>query len=236
LEGLKCNKAGKIIDSKGTVVGELVKGDAKKISKLGITCDDQGQFWDQKGHVIGKAKTVRIEEEEESPFAGLEGLIVVKDGFVEDENGNRVGKVVQGDAKKLIGRVVDEDGDILDKKGSVVGHAERYEEEEPEPEAAPEPEDLSILAGKTLNKQGNVIGPDGVPIGRLVQGNAKLLAGKKVDDKGQIWNESGKVVGRVELIPEEEREEKPEGPFSGLEGLRVIPGGKVADGNGNVVG
>ena len=237
LEGLCVNKAGKIIDRQGTVVGELVDGDAKKISKLGLTCDADGQLWDQKGHIIGRAKTIPIVEgEEEPPFAGLEGLIVTKDGYVEDENGNRVGKVVQGDAKRLVGRIVDEDGDILDKKGSVVGHVERYEEEEPVPEPEAEPQDLSILAGRTVNKQGNVIGPDGVPIGRLVKGNAKQLAGKKVDGKGQIWNESGKVIGQVELIPEEEREEKPEGPFSGLESLRVIAGGKVADGGGNVVG
>ncbi|KAF2468290.1 uncharacterized protein BDR25DRAFT_305256 [Lindgomyces ingoldianus] len=237
LEGLSVNKAGKLVDSNGTIVGELVQGDAKKLSKSGITCDAEGQFWDNKGHIIGRAKTVAIEEpDEEAPFAGLEGLIVVKDGFVEDENGNRVGQVVEGDAKKLVGRAVDEDGDIIDKKGSVVGHAERWEE--PEEEAPPEedPVDLSSLAGKTVNKQGNVIGDDGVPVARLIEGNSKELAGKKLDDNGQIWNDSGKVVGRVELIPLEEREVKPEGPFAGLVGLRVIPDGKIADEDDNVVG
>ncbi|KAF2808654.1 uncharacterized protein BDZ99DRAFT_419907 [Mytilinidion resinicola] len=235
LEGLTVNKAGKLVDSNGTIVGELIEGDAKKLSKSGITADAEGQFWDNKGHVIGRAQTVPVEEgEEEAPFAGLEGLIVVKDGLVEDENGNTVGKVVEGDAKKLIGRAVDEDGDIIDKKGSVVGHAERYEE--PEEEAEAEPEDLSILAGKVVNKQGNVIGDEGVPIGRLVEGNAKDLAGKKCDENGQIWNDSGKVIGRVELIPLNEREVKPEGIFAGLEGLRVVPDGKIADEDDNIVG
>jgi ribosomal protein L13 len=237
LEGLKVNKSGKLIDANGTIVGELIEGDAKKLSKSGVQCDAEGQFWDNKGHVIGRAQTVAVEDaEEESPFAGLEGLIVVKDGFVEDENGNRVGKVVEGDAKKLVGRAVDEDGDILDKKGSVVGHAERYEE--PEEEAEPEPEaiDLSDLEGRTVNKAGNVIGDEGVPVARLIEGNAKELAGRKLDDQGQIWNDSGKVIGRVELIPENEREAKPEGPFAGLRGLRVIADGKVADEDENVVG
>ncbi|KAF2270758.1 hypothetical protein CC78DRAFT_574050 [Lojkania enalia] len=237
LEGLTVNKAGKLIDSNGTVVGELVEGDAKKLSKSGITCDDQGQFWDNKGHVIGRAQTVTVEEpDEEAPFAGLEGLIVTKDGFVEDENGNRVGQVVEGDAKKLVGRAVDEDGDIIDKKGSVVGHAERWEEPEEEPEPEPEAVDLSSLAGRIVNKQGNVIGDEGVPIGRLIEGNPKELAGRKIDENGQIWNDSGKVIGRVELIPLEEREAKPEGPFAGLEGLRVIEDGKVADEDDNIVG
>lgn len=237
LEGLKVNKAGKILDSNGTIVGELIEGDAKKLSKAGTQCDAEGQFWDNKGHVIGRAKTVPIEEpDEESPFAGLEGLLVTKDGLVEDENGNTVGKVVEGDAKKLVGRAVDEDGDIIDKNGTVIGHAERYEE--PEPEAEPEEEavDLSILTGKTINKQGNVIGDEGVPIGRLVEGNPKELMGKKIDENGQIWNDSGKAIGRVEVIPPEERESKPEGPFAGLQGLRVVPDGKVADEDENIVG
>ncbi|KAF2151264.1 hypothetical protein K461DRAFT_295334 [Myriangium duriaei CBS 260.36] len=236
LEGLTVNKSGKLIDSNGTVVGELVEGDAKKLSKSGVTADAEGQFWDNKGHIIGKAKTVPQEDpEEESPFAGLEGLLVTKDGYVEDENGNRVGKVTEGDAKKLVGRAVDEDGDIIDKRGTVVGHAERWEEEEVE-EQAPEAIDLSDLEGRTLNKAGVVIGDEGVPIARLVEGNAKELAGRKLDGEGQIWNDSGKVVGRVELIPENEREAKPEGPFAGLQGLRVVADGKIADEDENIVG
>lgn len=234
LDGLTVNKSGKIIDNNGNIIGELTEGDAKKLSKSGITCDAEGQFWDNKGKVIGRAQTVPQEDaEDEAPFAGLDGLTVVKDGYVEDENGNRVGQVVEGDAKKLIGRAVDEDGDILDKKGSVVGHAERYEEDEVPEE---EPEDLSSLKGKTVNKQGNVIGDEGVPIARLVEGNPKELNGRQIDDNGQIWDDSGNVIGRVELIPQNERESKPEGIFGGLEGLRVVADGKVADEDENIVG
>ncbi|KAE8822837.1 hypothetical protein PTNB85_08980 [Pyrenophora teres f. teres] len=237
LDGLKCNKSGKLIDSNGNIVGELIEGDAKKLSKSGTTCDAEGQFWDNKGKVIGRAQTIPKEEgEEESPFAGLDGLVVVKDGFVEDDKGNRVGQVVEGDAKKLVGRAVDEDGDILDKKGSVVGHAERYEEPEQEAEEEEAPEDLSILAGRTVNKQGNVIGDEGVPIARLVEGNPKELSGRKIDENGLIFNDTGKQIGRCELIPVNERESKPEGIFAGLEGLRVIQGGMVADEDDNTVG
>jgi hypothetical protein len=237
LEGLKVNKAGKIIDRDGNVVGELIEGDAKKLSKLGLSCDDQGQFWDNKGHVIGRAQTLPQEEaEEEPPFAGLEGLIVNKQGFVEDENGNVVGQVVEGDAKKLVGRAVDEDGDIIDKKGTVVGHAERYEEPEEEEAPEEEPIDLSLLNGKAVNKQGFVIGDEGVPIGRLVEGDAKELAGRRCDENGLIYNDTGKVVGRCELIPENERVSRADGPFAGYEGLKVVKDGKVEDQDGNVVG
>ncbi|KAF2088300.1 hypothetical protein K490DRAFT_40031 [Saccharata proteae CBS 121410] len=237
LDGLKVNKAGKLVNDDGVIVGELTEGDAKKLSKGGFVCNENGEFFDNKGKVIGRAQTVPTEEgDEESPFAGLEGLIVVKGGMVEDENGNTVGQVVEGDPKKLVGRAVDEDGDIIDKKGSVIGHAERWEEPEAEQEPEEEPEDLSSLAGRTLNKAGMIIGDEGVPIGRLVEGNPKELAGKKVDGEGQIWNDQGQVIGRCELIPDSEREAKPEGPFAGLEDLRVVQDGKVADADDNIVG
>ncbi|EED16186.1 LEA domain protein [Talaromyces stipitatus ATCC 10500] len=234
LEGLKVNKFGKIVNADGVPVGELTEGDAKKISKLGATLDDKGQFWDNRGNIIGKAQTIPVEDNDsEGAFAGLEGLIVVQDGWVEDENGNRVGELVEGDTKKLVGRAVDEDGDILDKRGNVVGRAERYEQPE-EPEA--EKPDFSSVAGLKPNKAGNVIGPDGIPIARVVEGNLKEVAGRKIDNEGQIWNDSGKVVGRVELIPEDERETKPEGIFGGLEGLIVNKDGLVEDEEGNIVG
>ncbi|EME79647.1 uncharacterized protein MYCFIDRAFT_104018, partial [Pseudocercospora fijiensis CIRAD86] len=236
LEGLKVNKSGKLIDGNGAVVGELVEGDPKKLSKSGATCDAEGQFWDNKGHVIGRAQTLPQEEpEEEAPFAGLEGLRVVEEGWVQDENGNTVGYVTEGEASKLIGRVVDEDGDIIDKKGSVVGHAERYVPEEQE-EVLEEAPDLSFLEGKTVTKAGLVIGDEGIPVARLVEGSAKELTGKPLDKVGQFWNDKGAVIGKVELIPESEREAKPEGPFAGLDDLRVIEGGKIADEDGNVVG
>jgi len=234
LEGLKCNKFGKIVDAAGTPLGELVEGDPKKISKSGAECDAEGQFWDGKGKVIGRAVTLPKEaNEEEAPFAGLEGLIVVPDGWVEDENQNKVGILTEGDPKKLVGRAVDEDGDVIDKHGNIVGHADRYEEPEAEEEV---PLDTSILEGLPVNKQGNVIGSERVPIGRVVEGNPKELAGKKCDAEGQIWNDSGKVIGRCEVIPANEREAKPEGPFAGLEDCVVVKDGMVEDGEGNTVG
>lgn len=234
LEGLTCNKAGKIIDSSsGKPIGELVEGDPKKLSRLGSKLDDKGQFWDSRGNVIGKAQTIKAEDYgDEPPFTGLEGLHVVKDGFVEDEGGNRVGKLTEGDAKKLIGRPVDEDGDVTDQHGSVKGHAEPYEEPD---EEEPEEEDLSTLEGKTVNKAGNVVDEQGKVYGRITSGDGKRLAGRKVDGKGQIWGDDGKVIGKAELIPGAEQE-KPEGAFYGFENLSVGKDGVVQDGSGRIVG
>ncbi|KAJ5675046.1 uncharacterized protein N7477_004980 [Penicillium maclennaniae] len=234
LEGLACNKRGFVIDqATGKPVGELIEGDPKKISRLGATLDDKGQFWDNKGNVLGKVKALPVEDDndEEGPFAGLEGLVVVQDGWVEDENGARVGQLVEGDAKKLLGRGVDEDGEVLDRHGSVIGRAERYEEPEPEEEAGP---DLSVLNGLSCNKAGYVIGPEGFPIARVVEGNPKELVGKKIED-GEIYD-GKKVIGRVELIPEDELESTPEGPFAGMDSLFVNKDGFVEDDEGSIVG
>ncbi|KGO45945.1 Protein of unknown function DUF3659 [Penicillium expansum] len=237
LEGKVCNKLGYIIDqATGKPVGQLTEGDAKKISKLGATLDDKGQFWDNRGNVIGQAKALPIEEDEgeEGPFSGLEGLVVGEDGFVEDENSTRVGRLIEGDAKKLSGRGVDEDGEILDRKGNVIGRAERLEPEEEEPEEEEVGPDFSAVNGLTCNKAGYVIGPEGYPIARIVEGNPKELAGKKIED-GEIYD-GKKVVGRVELIPEDELESKPEGPFAGMDSLFVTKDGFVEDDEGSIVG
>ncbi|KAF7716584.1 Uncharacterized protein PECH_004393 [Penicillium ucsense] len=237
LEGLTCNKRGYVIDpDTNKPVGELIEGDAKKISRTKAKLDEKGQFWDNRGNVIGKVKALPVEDgdDEEGPFAGLDGLVVGEDGWVVDENQTRVGKLVEGDAKKLLGRGVDEDGEVLDRHGSVIGRAERYDEPEPEPEEEEAGPDLSVLDGKHCNKAGYVIGEEGFPIARVIEGNPKELAGKKIYD-GEIYD-GKKLVGRVELIPEDERESKPEGPFAGMDELYLNKDGFVEDEDGSIVG
>jgi hypothetical protein len=135
---------------------------------------------------------------------------------------------VEGDAKKLEGKKVDEDGDILDKHGNNLGRAERYQEEEPEPEPEPEKEDLSALEGKKVNKAGNVVDSDGKLFGRVMEGVLSKLVGKKCDAEGKIYSDSGKVIGKAELIPVDEREEDTESPFEDFPDA-------VIDSKGNVI-
>ncbi|KAJ5118903.1 hypothetical protein N7448_010610 [Penicillium atrosanguineum] len=232
LEGLKCNKLGKIINEDGIPVGELVEGDPKKLSREGIELDDQGQFWDNRGNIIGKAQALPAEDEEEQgPFADFDEPFVAEEGWVHDANGNTVGQVVEGEIGKLLGRAVDDDGDILDKRGNLLGRAEPWEEPEPEPE---EDVDLSELEGLTPNKIGNVIGPDGVPVAQISEGDPKVLAGRKIDAEGQIWGDGGEVIGRVTLIPEDEREAIT--PFGGTGDLVARKTGFVEDEFGEIVG
>lgn len=90
---------------------------------------------------------------------------------------------------------------MLDRKANVVGRAQRLE-----PAKEPEEEEVrpyfSAVNSLSCNKAGYVIGPDGYPIARVVEGNPKQLAGKKIED-GEIYD-GKKVVSRVELIPEDE--------------------------------
>ncbi|KAJ5327056.1 uncharacterized protein N7506_010158 [Penicillium brevicompactum] len=230
LEGLKCNKFGNIVGEDGVPVGELIEGNPKELSKGGYELDDCGQFWDNRGNVLGKAKPIAVEEEDQRPFADFEDLVVVEDGWVEDSDGARVGQVVEGEIKKLVGRAVDDDGDILDKRGNLIGHAEPWEEPEPEPEEV----DLSMLEGLSPNKLGLVMGPDGVPIGRVVDGDLKKLIRRTIDDQGQLWSDDGKIIGRVEPIPEDEREVPM--PFSDMGDLVVKQNGFVENELGEVVG
>jgi hypothetical protein len=177
---------------------------------------------------------IPIDERDESsgaPFEDFPNAVVNKDGTVASD-GQVVGKLVDGDAKKLSGKKVDKDGEVIDNVGNVVGKAERWEEEDaPEPEAA----DLSSLAGKRVNKLGNVVDGTGAIYGRLVEGDPKKLAGRMCDKNGDVRGEGGDVVGRAELVPESEREGMKQGPFADFNGATVTKDGKVED-SGTVVG
>jgi len=236
LKDCKVNKAGNVVNDKSQVVGRITEGILKNL--VGRKTDANGEIWNDSGKVIGKAEpipeTEREEFKEPSPFEDFPDATVESNGKV-THNGEVVGRVIEGDAKKLKGKKVDEDGDILDRAGNVLGKAERWEEEEPEPE----PEvtvDKSILAGKRVNKLGNVVDGSGTIFGRLVEGDPKRLSGRMCDKDGNVRSESGDVIGRAELVPEGEREGLKEGPFAELPGCTVNKEGKVVTPGGDVVG
>jgi hypothetical protein len=248
LEGLTCDRLGNIVNQDGVTVGQLIEGEAKKLSREGLQLDSAGQFWDSRGRLVGRAQPISVEqqqqseeeEEEAGAFAGLGELFVADDGYIQDEYGNRVGRIVDGDVGKLVGRPVDDDGDILDKRGNILGRAEPLQPSEMEGEGEEEEEeeeeqDLTILDGKTVNKLGNVVDDTGAVFGHIIAGRLKRMVGKKVDAKGQVWNDAGEVIGMAEVVPSEERERE-EGPFFGLGGLVVTKGGMVTDSTGQIMG
>ncbi|ESZ91441.1 hypothetical protein SBOR_8164 [Sclerotinia borealis F-4128] len=231
LEGLKVNKAGKIVDRDGNPVGQLIEGDAKKLA--GKKCDKEGKIYNDTGKVVGRAEPLpEVEENESAPFEDFPGAIVDKSGKITFE-GQVIGQVVEGDVKKMIGKVVDEDGDILDKNGNVIGKAERTEEE---PEIVPEGPDYSVLFDKKVNKLGNVTDDSGRVVGRIIQGVLKNMIGRRCDKDGAIWGDSGKKIGQAEPIPDAEKEElKEPAPFEDFPDATVESNGDVVH-NGEVIG
>ncbi|KAL6872749.1 hypothetical protein J3F83DRAFT_759867 [Trichoderma novae-zelandiae] len=234
LKGCKVNKAGNLVNKNGDIIGRLIEGDPKQL--IGKRADDEGRIWDDSGNVIGKAEPLshseRGDEKDFAPFENFPDAIVEADGRVMFE-GRQVGVVVEGDAKRLKGSRVDEDGDILDRRGNVIGKAEAWDEPEAEPEAVV---DKSSLAGKRVNKAGNVVDGSGAIWGRVVEGNIKSLVGRMCDKEGNVLSESGDVIGKAELVSEGEREGMKEGPFAELSGCTVAKDGTVVTPSGDVVG
>ena len=239
LKGTTVNKAGNLVNKDGDIIGRLAEGsDAKKL--VGKTVDEEGNIWNDTGRVIGKAEPIPESEREDAtkdfaPFENFPDAIVEADGRVTSD-GKQVGEVVEGDPKRLKGARVDEDGDILDRRGNAIGRAQAWEEPEPEPEVPVEDPDRSCLAGKRVNKAGNVVDSDGTIYGRVVEGNTKALVGRMCDKDGNIMSESGERVGKAEIVPEHEREGSKEGPFAELEGLSISKDDKVITHSGDVVG
>ncbi|TVY86478.1 hypothetical protein LAWI1_G007272, partial [Lachnellula willkommii] len=226
LEGKKVNKAGNVVDDLGKLFGKVVTGEVAKL--VGKKCDAEGKIWSDSGKVIGTAELIPADDRDQesgAPFEDfLEAVLDSKGNLIYDDQ--IVGKLIEGDAKKLAGKKVDKDGEIVDKVGNVLGKCERYEEPD-EPEA--EKIDNSALAGKRVNKAGNLVDSHGEIFGRL-------LVGKMSDKNGDIWNDGGQIVGKAELVPESERQGEKEGPFSGFSTPVVTKDGKVADSAGNIIG
>jgi len=234
LDGLTVNKLGNVVSDNGDVYGRLVEGDAKRLN--GMKVSEKGEVWDR-GDIIGRVEPVPENERGRppAPFEEYPDAVVGKDGFIHDgEVGPIIGRLVEGTAKKLAGKHVDPDGDVVDKRGNVKGKAEPYEPEE-ETEAPAEEVDMSILSNLPINKLGNILDPDGRLLARVVEGEVRKLVGKKADKEGVVWGDSGKPVGKVELVPEDEREKYASAPFAEFPDATVDKQGNVLS-NGDVIG
>ncbi|KAJ0425970.1 hypothetical protein BJY00DRAFT_308096 [Aspergillus carlsbadensis] len=132
-------------------------------------------------------------------LAKLYGLAVSEGGKVLDDDGEVIGRVVEGELEDLIGQTVDDDGEILDENGDFIGRVDVLREGE---DGARE-EEFHVFEGLKANKQGNVMDAEGVPVARVVSGTA--VEGREIGRDGRIRDCNGTVIGEVELIPEDER-------------------------------
>jgi hypothetical protein len=113
LKGTKVNKAGKLVNDQGEIIGEVVEGNAKQL--IGKSADANGIIWTD-GEQVGKAKPLSDADRQDhkktsAPFENFPDATVEADGKVMFE-GKQVGVLVEGDAKKLKGSKVDEDGEF----------------------------------------------------------------------------------------------------------------------------
>ena len=223
--GKTVNKQGKVVDASGTIFGEVIEGEVKRL--VGCKVDGEGNIWSNDGKVIGKAGVIQGGDDgrSEGPFSNFESTTVQKDGTVVDGAGEIIGRVTEGDPKKLTGRHVDDDGDITDKNGNVIGHAERWEPEEKQRE-------ISAMSGLRVNKEGEVRDQNGDVIGRLTDGNLTACVGKEINDNGYVVDQDGNKVGEVTLL-ENILEEEDEGPTE--EELKEAEEREVAKKIGNIV-
>lgn len=210
LKGGKVNKAGNVISPGGDLVGRINQGVLRNLIGKGV--DENGIIYNDSGKQIGVAELIPDDEREEmmkgpGPFEAFPDAKVDKEGYVASD-GERVGKVVEGDAKKLRGMSVDADGDIVDRIGNTLGRAERWEEPEPEKE---EEKPKHGAAGRPVNRQGEVCDESGNVIAKLTWGEVDQCAGKEVDGDGDVSNSKGSTIGHVTMIQDIPAEEPEEG-------------------------
>jgi hypothetical protein len=132
-------------------------------------------------------------------LAKLYRFTVSEGGKVLDDDGEVIGRVVEGEPEDLIGQTVEDDGEILDEDGDLIGRVDVVREEEDEGTR----EEFGVVEGLKANKQGNVMDANRVPIACVV-GDAAVV-GREIGRNGRIRDANETVIREVELIPEDER-------------------------------
>lgn len=227
---------GAIVGDKGKVlfngeqIGIVVEGDTKKLK--GMSVDADGDILDRAGNTLGRAERWEEEEPEPEPEidrSALAGKRINKAGNAVDKSGDIYGRVVEGELKRLIGKMCDKEGFIRNEGGDIIGRAELIPEAEREGlREGP----FTELPGCTVTKDGTVVTPGGDIVGRLTEGDPKRLFGRVVDDDGDICDKNGNVLGRAERW---EPEEVPK-DVNPMSGRRVNREGNVVDENGDIMG
>lgn len=235
-------KSGKIVDDEDNVIGTIDKEKAAQF--VGLKVDKDGNVIDKDGRVVAQAELFP-DEEENKPFNPNENVNedspeVRKSGKVVDMEDNIVGKVDKDKAPKLAGFKVDKDGNVINHEGHIVAKAEMFKEEE---EDKPfNPYDMVDEDSPEVRKSGKIFDMDDNVVGYIDKRLAAKLAGFKVDPEGNVVNNDGHIVGKAEMIKQEEEkeepkeEEKPKETTVDENSPEVRRSGKVLDMDDNVIG
>ncbi|KAI8387352.1 hypothetical protein BD560DRAFT_443237 [Blakeslea trispora] len=252
-------KSGKVFDMDDNLVGYVDKRIAAKVA--GFKVDDQGNVINPEGHVVARAEMIKQEQEEDEepeeeekdkPFNPNDAVDenspeVRKSGKVFDMDDNLVGHVDKRLAAKFAGFKVDEEGNIINHDGHVVGRAEMIpKEEEKKEDKQFNPYAMVDENSPEVKKSGKVVDMDDNIVGHVDKRVAHKLAGFKVDEEGNVINNEGLIAGKAQMLPKEEEnkekeEEKKDKPFNpntmvDEHSPRVRKSGKVVDEDDEIVG
>ncbi|KAI8064129.1 hypothetical protein BDF21DRAFT_428281 [Thamnidium elegans] len=166
-----------------------------------------------------------------------ESPTVRKSGKIFDSEDNLVGHVDKRLASKLAGYKVDNEGNVYDDEGEIVGTADMIKQEE---ESSFNPNDAVDEDSPEVKKSGKVIDMEDNIVGSVDKEAASKLVGFKVDKTGNVINHEGHIVAKAELFEKEDPDQK-EKPFNPNEAVNedspeVKKSGKVLDMEDNVVG
>ncbi|KAI7893486.1 uncharacterized protein EV154DRAFT_460841 [Mucor mucedo] len=239
-------KSGKIFDMDDELVGTLDKALAAKYA--GLKVDPEGNVIDGEGHIVAKADMIKKEEpvEEDKPFNPNELVDedspeVKKSGKILDMDDELVGTLDKKLAAKYAGLKVDPEGNVINADGHIVAKAEMIKKEEPVEENKPfNPNEMVNEDSPEVKKSGKVVDMEDNVIGSVDKRIASKYAGCRVDPEGNVISDEGHIVGRAEMIKEEEpvEESKPFNPNQMVDedSPEVKKSGKVLDMDDNVVG
>ena len=135
-------------------------------------------------------------DEETANKAAAEQAFVEKQiRYLSGADGNAIGKLVEGNPGDLIGKTLNEEGEILDEDGDVVGRAM----------VVP---GIDTLEGHEIGEGGKIFNEDGEVIGQLTEGDAEQLAGPRT----QQANFAGRADWVYDNDVDHGEEERPSPP------------------------
>ena len=250
VKGRPLNEKGEILDDGGNVLGRaqlhpdvmaLVDQAKDVVSKAKEAAGGSVDTGEEDIILLGKVEQAKETAEglagdsaDELPLDLhiLEGLRANKKGIVLDEEGEQIGRLVEGDPKNCAGKVINEKGEILDSAKKVVGKVEVVSSEASEEALrklqgqVSQVPGLEILEGLKVNKKGTILDEEGEVIGELVDGEVADCAGKKCNDKGEVLDKNGQLVGHVKTLLQTGEESAGEAVEGLQEKAKEVGGGR----------
>lgn len=162
---------------------------------------------DEAGKNVGALEFDSVEDVDESvvdkilvDLSGLKGLKVGEGGEILGAEGQAVGKIEEeylSFPEDLVGKIVDDDGQVFDEDGHVIGRATLLFDKAQTQDSLP---DVNIHDSLEVDEGGDMLGPDGMSLGKTVEGDLNYLDGIMMNKNGENLDEDGKVIDRAEVV------------------------------------